>query len=122
MDDIGAFQELMKVLTSGGTGNALMVFIAFMLWKLDRRVGVLEMALGVVKVPQVALRQDGEKGFTRISGIVGVLVAAAILAGCSQMSGQVLGASLNIGGFTFGVSGAFPTGQALPPPADDPIP
>lgn len=53
-----------------------------------------------------------EKWLVRTAVAASILAAGAALAGCGSMknamSGEVIGASVTVGGFTVGLSGKFP--------------
>lgn len=120
MDDIALLKELVPLLQAGGNVALLaLAFLCFKVWQslqaIDRRVMRLEIHWGI------ETGGDTPATITRpVSRVIPPVAALALLlpllGGCSALTGEVLGASISIGGFTVGVSGSLP--GAKPPPQD----
>lgn len=128
--DITAISELAKLIQAGG--NVAVLLIAFLAWKiwqslaaLDKRVSRVEIHMGIDTTNPPAPPPATPAVVRSIAVALLVIGGALTLSGCQGLSGQIVGASVSLGGFTVGVSGTFPQQRPAPPielPPLDPAP
>lgn len=114
MEDIELLKQLAPLLQAGGSAALIAgIFIGYkvlqVLYAIDKRLTRVEIHLGLD--PDAPPPRGGNGA--RIAATAGALILLLpMLGGCSVLSGEVLGASVTVGGFTVGLSGKFPGATA----------